>query len=226
MVNPAKFSLEKFERYCSEYRVPGISDPVHKQYHIEVHNYTYNYKYVVDAMKYENVFIRESVSDYITGLFLLRNNMTKASMIVLRGSVENFMRFLCDVYSNRPDIIYSTAVTELFEVNKSHFEDIKLIPVCIGQLYSLYGDLCSYSHSALEEHQSLYQNLKSIIQDDDNDLKVANRNFRRAYQDFLKILYEIFYNVDNKYRMDIDHTFREYFVELIPVEVREEISSF
>lgn len=147
----ADFSeLEKFvkeytiESIFSNAELKGIISQYHKKY--------YSYITVLAEMKNEfeekqYEYLLESCSDSGTALFHIFHGAYKSSKLILRSSIETFLKGFCK--KDIPDIIEETSMYELFRKVKAHeYFDSEFTKPLIEQIHLGYKELCKDVHTA------------------------------------------------------------------------------
>ena len=101
-------------------------------------------------------YLQESVSDCGQCLFLAMNGCYKGARLLLRSSIENFLKGIC--LDEVPQIITEKSVYQVFE--DAELANVFKKNELIKDLHSIYGDLCMYVHTAGSTHMSGVSALK------------------------------------------------------------------
>lgn len=217
------FSL--FSSYCDSYKLPIVTSEKSNQKYITIHKNVFQLNEIINILKINNSYLNEAHSDYLTAFFLARSGLLKAAVVNLRGTIENFMRYLCDQYSDGQHVIDNTFSNDLFSHNKSFFGTHTDIKDSINNLSGVYSFCCKFSHSSDTNSHSNYTSLVSMEVIDDRMLAQLSSQFQTIYDSLSVILFYIFYNIDDKYRMNILAKYRDEFIELIPNKVKSNIKN-
>jgi hypothetical protein len=129
------FSEDEFEEIISQY---------HKKYYAFL-TLLAEFQGIVDEGQYE--YLLESCSDAGTSLFHIFHGAYKSSKLILRSSIETFLKgFAKDSY---PDIIEETSMFEIFKniKNIDYFNHDFIYPI-IEKIHQIYKDLCKDVHTA------------------------------------------------------------------------------
>ncbi len=141
-------------------------------------------------------FLRESASDISTSVFLFIQGVYKPALLMLRASIENFMRFMFFIHAGALSVQpYSPACLfeHLYEFSSDY---LKNAYVCLRVAYS---ELSSYVHSAGPEFMVLIDGVSAYpCHDKSKDLyftEISDRvmgamNYSMAY-----MMNEIFHNM-------------------------------
>lgn len=157
----------------------------------------------------ENIHFRykESCSDLGHALLLAYQGLYKPSYLILRSSIENFIRGLG--FQVDPSALTITKVYELFDIakkyNSSKMNNIENI---IHSLHTEYGALCKYTHTSSTHemtHLTAFYSLPSI---DISSLKIIVGFISRIVRSYLMILIsskhdDFFKKISNNNRMVI-----------------------
>lgn len=215
----------KFKEYCDAYKTPVIDAAVTEQKVREIHKEVYKFYYMHYCVENENVYMKETLSDLLSVLMMARQGMIKGAMVILRSSIENFMRYLVDYYLNKKVLIESTLVLPLFEHTKNFFGAHTQVENSVNKLYGVYSYLCGFSHSALTEYQSQNMTLTEISNLNNFDLEKINTQVKQTIREFLSIITYCFYNIDNRTSYNISSYRRREFLELIPEDVYKKLET-
>lgn len=221
LIEHSKSDYTNFKSYCETYSLPSITDERSEQIIREIHKEIYKMYYLHSCIENENDFLKETVSDLLSVMFMARQGLTKGAMVILRSSIENFMRYLVETYLEDKSIIYHTVVLPLFENTKGFFYQHNIIINNVNGLYSNYSYLCQFSHSALTQYQSQFMTLSEIQNLNINDLRNIKSQVSNTVCYFLAILTYCFYIQENKNSSNISNFKRREFLQLIPDEVIE-----
>lgn len=132
-------------------------------------------------------FLNEMGSDLLLALFSIVQGMYKPAKLLLRCSMENFLKSM--VMIDTPTIIQERSVYEIFDAAKKdrHFAGI-IGQACIGLLHDDYVKLCQIVHgdpAVMNPTSSL-----SMLPKYDSTLeKEALSIYMRTLESYLEILY-------------------------------------
>lgn len=132
-------------------------------------------------------FLNEMGSDLLLALFSIVQGMYKPAKLLLRCSMENFLKSM--VMIDTPTIIQERSVYEIFDAAKNdrHFAGI-IGQACIGLLHDDYVKLCQIVHgdpAVMNPTSSL-----SMLPKYDSTLeKEALSIYMRTLESYLEILY-------------------------------------
>lgn len=109
-----------------------------------------NYTPIVTVQQFE--FLQESCSDIGQAFFLTMNGCYKGARLLLRSSIENFLKGIC--FDEDKNIIINKSVYKVFNRAKatSAFAGNKL-PLHEA-LHDIYGNLCQDVHTANGQHMA------------------------------------------------------------------------
>ena len=126
--------------------------PVHK-YIFSYMNYIHEINNEEDYLPKESLcYLNESLSDIIQSVHSFSLGMIKPSELILRSSIENFIRAISS--SMKIDLLEERRIYKLFEEsekmdifseNTDYFNNLK----------NSYSNLCRSTHSSLEEHRNI-----------------------------------------------------------------------
>lgn len=122
---------------------------------------------------------KEVVSDMIMAFFCWSNGVYKPAKLLLRSSIENFIKAM--VYVHCSDIVKIKNVYEVFELAKKQepFSDAYSI-VHFENIHIKYADLCTTVHGSIDKLASI----GGLIQFPCYDVVEANN----TYDDYVKIM--------------------------------------
>lgn len=209
-----------FKEFIAEFTVNSIPQDA-EQYIRIIHKNLFNIHFFKYSIKIDDVYLKETISDLLSFAFLSRLGTHKAAMVVLRSSIENFIRYIVNSYLNREELIQSTLVLPLFEESKKYFDSHSIVINHIDKLYSNYSFLCSYSHSALVDFQEQNLVFSDLLVFNTTEIKKSSRECEKTVNSMLTILYYFYYIIDKKNSSIILSDYRSEFVELIPSEILE-----
>ena len=131
----------------------------------------------------------EFLSDISSSYFLYITCAYKASQVLLRSSLENFIRAILIARGVKTTEIES--VWELFEVAKAHFKQREIDAVVhrIGATHSKYGELCKIVHSVAYEYMSLRVPFSTIFEFSPEVSVKCETNMSNLFKIMLEILY-------------------------------------
>ncbi|ETT46744.1 hypothetical protein [Paenibacillus sp. FSL H7-689] len=216
--NKSKKDYSEFKEFISGFTVNTI--PQNSEQYIRlIHKNLFKIHFFKHCAKIQDIYLTETISDILSFAFLSRIGTHKASMVVLRSSIENYMRSIVNRYLKKNEIIHSTMVLPLFEETKKYFQAHDNIVKHINKLYSIYSYLCSYSHSATRDfHEShiVFQDLTKISF---SEIQKASKECEKTIQSMLYILYYLYYLIDNNDSSFVHNQHRNEFIELLPDEI-------
>jgi len=163
-------------------------------------------------------FLLESVSDVGNSLFLAINGAYKPARLMLRSSIETFLKgFTIDALPN---------IDQEMIINKM-FEDIKALPFfsdqenkqLLNDLNDCYSTLCEDTHTARESNMQHTSSLNYFPQKSLTALKGVSKMSMRLIATFLTLLCLKF---NNEYHQ-IHHKNHQIILENIPQKHRPKI---
>ena len=132
-------------------------------------------------------FLTESCSDLGNVLFIMSHGAYKAVNMMLRSSIETFIKGF--VLDEIPDIDIEKIVFNLFNrsADLNYFNNLKQKKL-LGQLKQIYGELCKDVHTATENNM---QNITALVHFPNFDLDAAKKtsnNLTQLVNIFLTLL--------------------------------------
>lgn len=123
-----------------------------------IHKKIYAYLVVVMEIKYQNViksafnecqlrYLEESVSDILESSFAWTNGAYKAANLLMRSSIENFIKF---ALGDDESVYIEKNVYKIFEKANcdDRFSHVITKAKISSILYNIYGEMCKSSHTA------------------------------------------------------------------------------
>ncbi len=165
-----------------------------------------------------HVYLNEVASDLCFALFIALQGMYKPSLILLRSSLENFLR--CILVAN--DLKYnSTSVFELIDLVKSTKlkADIEG-STHIDHLISRYGELCAYVHSADELHMSFTKVVGAFPRHNKKQMQIVSSNMRGFCVDVCSLLGLMLPDV----YQGMHHSHKDLIMDVVPKGIRQRLS--
>lgn len=99
----------------------------------------------------QTAFIQESVSDCGQCLFLCINGCYKGARLLLRSSIENFLKGTC--MDEISQIVTEKSVYQVFD--DAELSDVfKKETILLNQLHDIYSQLCADVHTADQNHMA------------------------------------------------------------------------
>lgn len=177
---------------------------------------------LLTSMTEEQVlFISESCSDIGTSFFNLFHGAYKSSKLILRSSIETFIKgFTKDVYDN---VTSESSLFEIFRVVKSlsFFQD-DTSKLLINNIHSIYKELCADVHTAQETNMEGVSALNHFPTFSKEESKKITNNATNLICDYVTLIclkYNKFYHsihyknteiikcgIEKKYRPLINNT--------------------
>ena len=174
---------------------------VHKRYYsflvltIELQDLVENPTGVHNISQKQYYYILETCSDVGQVLFLIANGCYKGAKLLLRSSIENFIKGVC--LDSDPKISSTKSVYEVFDLAKesetfsgSKSEIFKII-------HNIYAELCKDVHTADLEHMEHITALNTFPNYDIESAKVIKNHLMKllpAYITLLCLKYNSFYH--------------------------------
>lgn len=180
----------------------------------------------VDFLTYINndkaVYIRllESMSDIGAALFNWINGCYKVTQIMLRVSVENFIRAIGSI--ENITAMSEKSVYKVFEnASKLNIFSNKNTVHSFNCLHADYGALCEYIHTNDHENMELVSSLANFPKFSEEQSKPSEINFIKIIQNFLIILCTCF----NAFYHKMHHKNKSIIIESVPRKNRPHIQS-
>lgn len=165
------------------------------------------------TLKYQ----KEVVSDLIMAFFCWSNGVYKPAKLLLRSSIENFVKAM--VYVHCSDIVKIRNVYEVFETagKQKPFSET-YTNVHFGNIHAKYADLCATVHGSMDK----LANIGGLIQFPCYDVAEANSiydDYVTIVDAYLECVYYIYY--EQIYRM---HEFnRDLFLQGVQRKEKQKI---
>lgn len=175
MTRECTSDFESFKTYISNYRIDEnlkqgsyltTAKSMHKAYFSLLHWHTeFQHQKVLFSEQYSNneeIFMRisEVISDVGSSKFNWINGSYKASKVMLRSAIENFIRALSAI--DNIDLLEEKSVYSLFDQAKncSIFKDHETVNISYCRLHNNYKELCKDTHTASTKNM---ENITSLV---------------------------------------------------------------
>lgn len=202
--------LDVLLKFLSVYSLDGIlRDEQLKSIIKSFHKYHLSYLTLLVCMEQKTTFsdpmkdrLFESASDIGYAFFLLCNGCYKPANLILRSSLENFVKAL--VVNNNPNILQEKFIHKIFSEACTVQQCTYLTEhQSIKSLYGYYKELCKYTHTSSEQEMSqmiAFKWLPGIDYTEANKLRNIARNILKKY-----ILIVIHLFRDEFFEIDFQH---------------------
>ncbi len=197
MSRAIKADFETLLKFIDEYSIASLKEDEQFRVHLSQMHKKY-YAFMALVFELENItpkvfnpkqsnFLLESVSDVGNSLFLAVNGAYKPARLMLRSSIETFLKgFIIDQLLN---------VDQEKRINKI-FEDIKALPFFINQpnrqlfddLNDSYAVLCEDTHTARKSNMQHTSSLNYFPQKSLAALEGVSKMNKRLISTFLTLL--------------------------------------
>jgi hypothetical protein len=159
----------------------------------------------------------EYFSDLTGALACVCHGLYKPANILLRSGIENLVRGLASLSSL--EARETTSVFRLFEIASSTTPFIGLCAPFFQTLQQVYGDLCSFVHSATPSHRSSVNNISSLSRHDTGKLKEFVNYLERINKSAVSILAL----TERRVYLDALPRVRDLLDDVLPTAVRLEV---
>lgn len=227
MSRECKSDFDEFVNYISTYKVDDnltkksyvdTAKNMHKAYFSLLHWHT-EFLHQKDFFKEkfsnnEEVLIRisEVISDVGSSKFNWINGSYKASRVMLRSSIENFIRALSSIKNN--SLLTEKSMYALMEQAKASqiFTSSQKVKDCFTSLHNSYKELCKDTHTAKAENMERVTSLIDYPKFHEEKSKKAGEIFSSVVKNVLLILCLVFNSLYHK----MHHKNRENILISIP----------
>jgi hypothetical protein len=197
IIDYSKNDYKKIIEYLKNYDfTKNLADPKFNQQVRLIHKSIYNFQLVYSIFKEPNEYLKEALSDAISIIPLTIFGYSKATRLLHRSFIENSMRFLCFQYSDHPEVVSSTRVSEIFDEAKNSFKEHSIVTKHINFLFSDYSYLCQYSHTSDFNNLSLETCLKDLHTIDVDEFENIQKYITNSILSINTILLYIYLYVD------------------------------
>lgn len=142
-----------FESYSVPVEPLGLMAGAHQKYYAFLY-FSYNLidgiesgRILSKGAKVDDLLIlryREIISDISESFFCVVNGAYKSALVLIRSSLENFLKFFCMLDSASPKA--GASVSDFFEFAKSTGWGVEK-KVASDLVHTMYGEICHYSHT-------------------------------------------------------------------------------
>ena len=151
------------------------------------------------------LYISESCSDIGTSFFNLFHGAYKSSKLILRSSIETFIKgFTKDVYEN---VTTETSIFEIFRVVKSlAFFQEETPKKLINSIHGIYKELCADVHTAQETNMgnvSALNHFPTFSKQESQKITNKASTLICDYTTLISIKYNAFYHTIHYKNIDI-----------------------
>lgn len=155
MTRELKSDFKEFESYISKplNNNKAITNDFLKPIHKWIFSFLVYIHLINDDVNFMNEegkkFINEALSDVIQSIHCLVYGLVKPAELLLRSSIENFIRSIAS--QEAPELISEKSIyllfdkartNQIFSSNLTYFDSLR----------SIYGNLCGFTHSSLDKH--------------------------------------------------------------------------
>ncbi len=117
--------------------------------------------YITNITESQNIYFKESCSDIGTSFFLLFHGSYKGSKMLLRSSIETFLKAFCSDFI--VGILNEKSMFEFFnKIKNTPFFKKRTNKKLLNELHSIYKSLCRDVHTAEESNMSNVSAMESF----------------------------------------------------------------
>lgn len=160
--------------------------------------------------------LSETVSDFGSSLFNWSNGNYKASRVMLRVAIENFVRGVSGIEAT--DQLTEKNVYTLFETASTQniFTDNSTVNECYTSLHSDYKLLCKDAHTATLQNMAHLSSLADLPKFEKDKSKKASEVFVRACKNITAIFNLVF----NSFFQQMHHRNKENIINSLSGEIK------
>lgn len=227
MTRECKSDFDEFLNYISNYKIEDnlgkesymdTAKSMHKAYFSLLHWHTeFLHQRIFFKESFSNnedilIRISEVISDVGSSKFNWINGSYKASRVMLRSSIENFIRALISIENE--SLLTEKSVYALMDEAKISriFTSNKKVKVCFTALHNSYKELCKDTHTAKTENM---EKVTSLI-DYPKFYEERSKNTGEIFSSVIKNILLIFCLVFNSLYHKMHHKNRENILISIP----------
>lgn len=197
---------------------------------VSIHKKVFGYLIFCSEMEFQNVneskldetcrsYINESLSDIIQAYFCWINGAYKGANLLLRSSIETFIKAVIGITDN--SVYVEKSVYKIFEMAEANpfLQKSQQNTNYSVLLHNEYGELCKYTHTATKKNMVEISALGMLPKFDVVQSKTFTKNILRVLNILLGFLLNNFPNI--VYSMHVNN--QRVFFEAIPNTIKKEI---
>ncbi|WP_306331973.1 hypothetical protein [Vibrio injensis] len=213
MTRECTSDFERFKKYIEDYNISGnlkqmsyvsTAKSMHKAYFSLLHWHTeFQHQKDFFSDKYsanEDILLRisEVSSDVSAAKFNWISGSYKASRVMLRSAIENFVRALSSIED--VDLLSEKSVYALFDKAKvcQIFSNIEAVNASYNRLHANYKELCKDTHTASQSNMECITSLVDYPKFYQSKSETSGKLFVSTVRDILTILCLVFNGMYHK----------------------------
>ncbi len=163
-------------------------------------------------------FIKESCSDIGNSFFTLINGSYKPSKLMLRSSIETFLKgYNLDIY---PGITTEKSLYKIFDTLKAHnFYQLEPQKAIFELIHQTYGDLCADTHTATTLNMSHITSMNYFPKFDIQNANEVRNTLIKLVTSYISLIVLKY----NSHYFKMHHRNRENILNSIPGNIKRKI---